>query len=608
MIQKKTILFVIVLFIIIAIFIALQKDVLFSPLNLKKISKPPSLESYQKFCRNPLPIYSTTIPDPSGDAPAHIDILSTEIGSINNKIQFVMELEEEPIGADDTIYIWFIDTDFNAQTGQQHGQIGSEYNLRIYYYNGQWDAAIDDINNQESWPAPFFIDNKRLILSAPRNKIGESEGFDFYFESNYQNQQFDDGSYGTYDFIENNNWDFVFNIGNEVFPERLQKKSIYIPKQDSVPISLVAKRNGLEEEVDRRLIEFFPESSNIIDIINFEITDISTEYSDLLGHEEFNLGAYLRDCDVITNEKINIFIGDLYQGDNIAFIIPGKFKCPESSSDCGAQEWQHSFDEILTSFNTIYVTDLNYNLQLHLTGISPIEGQPLLYEFNYDLCGGAGELIGLGWGCINYNDMPDWFVLYHETGHIFQKHIFDDPHFIGMQDLIIEDDSLFSEGMATLGEMYTINTLTSGTVIYDIDEPELSSIIDEINIQYGFLNSTDCQGHSNGDNCFTSLWAYENVFGSNISLIDPNILDGIFLQLAEEFSWEIYPRFYKVFLPEFQSDYAPVEIGQGETFFIAALSAAAGQDLRPQFREWNFPINEDYFDQIYPVLLNIINS
>ena len=79
------------------------------------------------------------------------------------------------------------------------------------------------------------------------------------------------------------------------------------------------------------------------------------------------------------------------------------------------------------------------------------------------------------------------------------------------------------------------------------------------------------------------------------------------MELADEYGWEIYPKFYKVFLPEYWDQYDDIEEGKGATFFVAALSAASGDDLRARFEKWDFPIDDEYFNKVYPILKEIID-
>lgn len=109
------------------------------------------------------------------------------------------------------------------------------------------------------------------------------------------------------------------------------------------------------------------------------------------------------------------------------------------------------------------------------------------------------------------------------------------------------------------------------------------------------------------------LAAYE-ASGADFDTMNANILDGIFVRIAENtavnpYGWEAYPRLFKIYLdplPPFVSE--PLSESQGYIYFIAGLSAATGSDLRSQFREWGFPVDDDYYDKVYPTVACIVRS
>jgi len=98
----------------------------------------------------------------------------------------------------------------------------------------------------------------------------------------------------------------------------------------------------------------------------------------------------------------------------------------------------------------------------------------------------------------------------------------------------------------------------------------------------------------------------QNTYG-----MSADVIDGIFVRIAEDssinsYGWEIYKRFYKAFLPSEPNFVIPA--GKGDTFFVAALSAATGNDLKLIFRDWNFPIDENYYSEIHPILQSMVNQ
>ncbi len=80
----------------------------------------------------------TLIEDPKGDNEGEpfTDILSASIKQIDKKhYQLSMNLNANPKNFEPPgklTYIFHLDTDKNSETGQPHGEIGSEYNIRIF--------------------------------------------------------------------------------------------------------------------------------------------------------------------------------------------------------------------------------------------------------------------------------------------------------------------------------------------------------------------------------------------------------------------------------------------------------------------------------------------
>jgi hypothetical protein len=154
---------------------------------------------------------------------------------------------------------------------------------------------------------------------------------------------------------------------------------------------------------------------------------------------------------------------------------------------------------------------------------------------------------------------------------------------------------MYAEGIATLSALYAENNILLNN---NHDYNFSLKVIDGINTQF----------EADHSRYLDDLFNYESS-GSNFTRINANVLDGIFIYIAEteninKFGWEIFPRFFKLYqnpLPSFVRERL-TEL-QGHTYFVSGLSAASGNDLRFLFRDkWNFPIDNYYFEEIYPLL------
>ena len=76
------------------------------------------------------------------------------------------------------------------------------------------------------------------------------------------------------------------------------------------------------------------------------------------------------------------------------------------------------------------------------------------------------------------------------------------------------------------------------------------------------------------------------------------------VMLGDKYGWDMWQRFFRIFHLGPAQDrlwnmvgVLPDEV-QFHSAIIAALSAAAGEDLRPLFEAWHFPIDDDLYNRI----------
>ena len=79
---------------------------------------------------------------------------------------------------------------------------------------------------------------------------------------------------------------------------------------------------------------------------------------------------------------------------------------------------------------------------------------------------------------------------------------------------------------------------------------------------------------------------------------------GMLVMLGDKYGWDMWQRFFRIFHLGPAQDRLWNTVGvlpdevQFHTAIIAALSAAAGEDLRPQFEAWRFPIDNELYNRI----------
>ncbi|MBS7654734.1 PKD domain-containing protein [Candidatus Bathyarchaeota archaeon] len=78
------------------------------------------------------------------------------------------------------IDLWLIDTDQNKDTGQRHVFVGSEFNIRLAFYDGHWQGYVDDIcPPYRGGRVPVFVDNDVISIIVDVNLIDKAKRFNW---------------------------------------------------------------------------------------------------------------------------------------------------------------------------------------------------------------------------------------------------------------------------------------------------------------------------------------------------------------------------------------------------------------------------------------------
>jgi hypothetical protein len=125
--------------------------------------------------------------DPQEDALSrhkYIDIIEARVLQVDiDTLQFDIRLNSlVPInpGENVIVYIWAIDTDQNKETGQIKSFIGSEYNIRVAFYDNHWQGYVDAIDPPYgSSQSSIFIDNDTVSIAISKAQIGNAQKFNW---------------------------------------------------------------------------------------------------------------------------------------------------------------------------------------------------------------------------------------------------------------------------------------------------------------------------------------------------------------------------------------------------------------------------------------------
>lgn len=259
---------------------------------------------------------------------------------------------------------------------------------------------------------------------------------------------------------------------------------------------------------------------------------------------------------------------------------------------------------MLTRNRVPLVLDVARDVEHELTGIEPIGGDPLRFVFHplYDGAAIEGDPIYIGPSMCG--SIPLWFVYFHEMGHNFCNASARFRQLYPLQFSVppgpLPANILFYEAFASLPAMYVYERIDQGSGLFVDDTIITAKIRDDWRVVKAR---------------FTQAWSAYKANPSFASL-NPDIVDGLLLELQEQYGWEIFKKLYGLLCPADQilplfdtrlpNDTPDLRTTRA-TLTAAALSAAAGADLRKRFVIWKFPVNDELFDEALSSLGRLVN-
>lgn len=274
----------------------------------------------------------------------------------------------------------------------------------------------------------------------------------------------------------------------------------------------------------------------------------------------------------------------MFEGDYVVFYAPQQFG-------------DAHFAGFIAKYYLAEATDVAYLLMRELTGTTPFRGAKQLVVVEpwrgEAVCGISGNPVRIGFSmmptpyiesCLIRRPyfQPNWGVLWHELGHSFTY--YGSEQFLALYSGNGEGFN-YSEGLATLLALNAAHRI--------LEEPG------HFGLPTIAVESMKENGVYYEEPLFRNRLAEYEAGRAPFDHMDPQIMAGIFIRLAETYGWEMYPRFFKLFLPSEEVLPLLQEAGADpqkmHTLTVAALSVAAGVDLKERFRGWDFPIVDDYY-------------
>lgn len=267
-----------------------------------------------------------------------------------------------------------------------------------------------------------------------------------------------------------------------------------------------------------------------------------------------------------------------------------------------------NYEQALSNYDVPRITELAYRLQREASGVRPYSGdvQYLVNDpyhggdgTNSGTCGLPGNPLRIGTDVDSPSNTcliqtfspfrPQWGVLFHELAHSF----LGSTRFTQFASAspVSGSNVTYLEGWPTALSMYAAQMLSQRAAELHVPPSVANDILSSA---WHFGSTPALDSYVSG--------------GAVYATINANVLDDIVSVLAGQYGYRLLQRFQSIFTPP--DDPLPFAItsdAQQATFFVAAMSAAAGVDLRSQFAgSWGFPVDNAYYASIFPKVKRLV--
>jgi hypothetical protein len=264
------------------------------------------------------------------------------------------------------------------------------------------------------------------------------------------------------------------------------------------------------------------------------------------------------------------------------------------------------FEAMLQDYKVPQTLDQVYLRIAELTAVLPFEGgkqhvAALCADDLFRIGGVNGNPVWLGFDPLSAtryssvmldSNIPHWGIMSHEIGHSF---LFAQSLSRVFGQAGMESGPAYGEGLATLCNMYARQAIVAQPDHYGVAQ----NVVDTFTSPTVY-DSLPFHRRVFVEDGLTSYVAHGAHYPEAFTA---DVLDGMLIVLAERHGWDIYPRFFSIFLPPSEDlSFYPSNETDRATFFIAAMTAATRLDQRSTFCGWGFPCNESLFNRLLPEL------
>lgn len=532
---------------------------------------------------------------PDVSVEAAVDIVSAQIEQVGGRLTFSIQTRGPiptslPNPQDHLTYLWLVDTDEDPGTGQPHGTLGSEFNVRAVI-GEQFGGGFVDVCGSVpgGGGGTVTVSGNQIGITIYLNQIGSPSDFNWRC--------------GTFH-IANGQWvsgnaETIIAHADTLFyvpPARVRVTTPLLMLSPAGPAA-----GQLQVEIRDTYGNLLPNDQYVLafhssyePVATVDGNGLVTAHTVPTQHSHVpyidvwadGVGADNAACIRVSASDLGI-VHDTYPGEHVSFYLPA------SIGDV-------DLESITLGYQVVTANDMAYVTQREAIGTTPFNSgtQYLVLDVADDPltvpCGASGNPVRLGWllGPPNGNScyiitatpvpMLQWFVMFHEVGHNFSWRAWSFGQFCSGPSP--SHNGAYSEGLASLAAMWSWSTLNRCPgALQDL-------ALNDVN--------RDLVG-------YMTYWRWclqqYQAAGANYAMIDANHVDGILCEMYDLLGPRAWYDLFSTFQPQDQP--LPIQLDTIEkqaTWFVASMSVTAGQDLRPLLAIlYGFPIDNASWPAIY---------
>lgn len=490
-----------------------------------------------------------------------IDITDLSVSQVSNdylQLMFKVKNQNVPfLGNQGPQFMWNIDS-INSHEGY-------DYEIRINDISGSgiresWHVWLNNFNENGRSIAhyPAVKINETFIVLLPINLIQiDTKTLKFSLSSGY-NDEFDNTN----------------EISFYLIPKRYPK--IIVSSSDQKILHNGAYFNDLFTggKISFKTNIISPSNSNVIFYSSYEKRLKPVSKSTFIGNQIgiSMIYGWVNNCYLIPYPLAVSNGNYLYQGNRTAMV----FNQPYPDYIKG-----------------VYYLDILNSIERDLVEFNPHSGQFIIVdERDSNVLASPENLVPIPIPLYTLPTLENvWFYYGHEYGHHFQGNML-------IFNQLLKDH--YTESIPSEIAYYSMNKM----ITLDILPRDIKQMIEnDLNSKKNdFLN--DLSSYENEGSPFENLLIWPP------STYDPNnVFNGMIIRIEENYGTETIENFFKLFKQDFNQlpaeiilDIQPQDENQVHTMWIVLWSLAAKQDLRNFFSQWNYPIDNEYFNKVYSIL------